>query len=43
MALRTLLLTGVLVPAMTVVIVPALTRMLGHFSKNYRKGRHTDA
>ncbi len=43
LALRTLLLTGVLVPAMTVVIVPALTRMLGHFSKNYRKGRHTDA
>ncbi|GFE66953.1 hypothetical protein [Litoreibacter roseus] len=42
LALRTLVLTGLMVPAMTVVIVPALNRLLAHFSKNYRKRCHAD-
>lgn len=38
LALRTLLLTGLMVPAMTLVIVPMLTRMLDHFSKTIGNG-----
>ena len=43
LALRTLLLTGLMVPAMTVLIVPSLNRLLDHFLRSYWKGRHADA
>lgn len=43
LVLRTLVLTGLMVPAMTLLIVPALNRLLDRFFKNHLKGRHADA
>ncbi len=43
LALRTLLLTGVMVPAMTLLIVPALNALLDNVFNHWRKGRHADA
>lgn len=43
LVLRTLLLTGLMVPALTLLIVPALNWLLNHFLENHRKERHPQA